>query len=273
MLRDDERPDDLVVTVVPGVEPPAHVLHHCTEHGDGALVLADFARGRCIQWIPDPARVPAWALASPLRTVIGRFLLTRDRFLVHGAAIGTADGAVLVTAKGGSGKSTTALSCLAAGLAIAGDDFVVLEPGPAPRAHALFATAKLERDHLARFSDLAPQVVRGGPLDDPDAKAVLTLFPGFAAQLAPVLPLRAIAVPVLALERRESDFEPLRRGVALLALAPSSLFLVPGAGKETLDALRAMVAVLPVYRLRIGSDVRGIPAAIAALLAKVVADG
>jgi hypothetical protein len=289
--------DELVVTVIDGglFGPPPLAAHHffgggqglriqlagegspslCADYGDGGLTILDLERGRCLHWVYEVSKVPGWAAASPLRTPLGLLLARRGRYLLHGAAIGQSSGAVLLAAKGGSGKSTSALACLAAAarpgasrLLMAGDDFVLLEPNPrAPRVHAFFGTAKIDRTHAALFPSLDPLVVRdGGPLDLPGEKAVLRLHPDAADRLAPVLPLRAIAVPALGLGRPESSIEPLTRSGAMLALAPSSIGLVQGAGAETLDAMTRLVAGLPCYRLRIGRDVGGIPLAIEALL-------
>jgi hypothetical protein len=295
--------DDLAVTVIDGglFGPPPLAAHHvfgggqslelarpgaggppslCGDYGDGGLTILDLGRGRCLHWVYEISKVPAGAAASPLRTPLGLLLATRGRYLLHGAAIGSASGAVLLAAKSGSGKSTSALACLDAAarsgaprLLVAGDDFVVLEPDPAaPRAHAFFGTAKIGRPQAALFPGLAGLVARdGGPLDVPGEKAVLRLFPDAADRFAPVLPLRAIAVPALDLDRPGSRIEPLSRAGAVLALAPSSIFLVPGTGAETLAAATRLVVGLPCYRLRLGRDVRGIPRAIEALLAQVAA--
>jgi hypothetical protein len=293
--------DELAVTVIDGglFGPPPIAAHHlfaigqslelarpgdggppilCGDYGDGALTILDLERGRCLHWVYEISKVPAGAAASPLRTPLGLLLATRGRYLLHGAAIGRPSGALLLAAKGGSGKSTSALACLDAAarpgaprLLVAGDDFVVFEPGRGlPRVHAFFGTAKIDRVHAALFPGLEPLVARdGGPLDVPGEKAVLRLFPDAADRLAPVLPLRAIAVPALDLDRPESCIEPLSRVGAVLALAPSSIFLVPGTGAETLNAATRLVAGLPCYRLRLGRDVRGIPHAIEALLARL----
>ena len=293
----------LAVTVIDGglFGPPPLAAHHffgggqglrlrladgdppslCGDYGDGALTILDLGRGRCLHWVYEISKVPGWAAASPLRTPLGLLLATRGRYLLHGAAIGQPSGAVLLAAKGGSGKSTSTLACLDATarpgvprLLVAGDDFVVLEPDPAaPRVHALFGTAKIDPEQAALFPGLERLVVRdGGPLDVPGEKVVLRLLPDARDQFAPVLPLRAIAVPVLGLDRPESRIEPISRSEATLALAPSSMFLVRGAGAETFYAVTRLVAGLPCYRLRIGRDVRGIPLAIEALLAEVAGE-
>jgi hypothetical protein len=297
--------DDLAVTVIDGglFGPPPIAAHHffgvgqsveltrpgdghpsslCGDYGDGALTILDVGRGRCVHWVYEVSKIPAGAAASPLRTPLGLLLATRGRYLLHGAAIGRPSGAVLLAAKGGSGKSTAALACLDAAtrpgaprLLVAGDDFVVLEPDPTvPRVHAFFGTAKIDRTHAALFPGLEPLVARdSGPLDVLGEKAVLRLFPAAADRLARRLPLSAIAVPTLDLDRAESRIEPLSRAGAVLALAPSSIFLVPGTGGETLAAATRLVGGLPCYRLRIGRDVGGIPLAIEALLVRVAREG
>jgi len=259
--------------------------------GDGASAMCDAgfeapsrshevwdgAAGRGLQWVARLADAPAWWAATPLRTLLGWALPAHGRILLHGAGIGRPDGALLLAARGGSGKSTSTLACLAAlprgdsPLRLAGDDCVVLETGARPpRIHALLGTAKIERAHTARFPALAPLVIRdGGPLDDPREKAVLRLALGAGPRFAPSLPLRAIVVPTLGLDRPESRVEPITRGEALLALAPTSLFFVPGSGAASFAAVAATAALLPAFRLRVGNDPSRIPLAIEALLARL----
>jgi hypothetical protein len=252
--------DALVITAVDGTldeaAPLAPLIAQaaCAEYGDTARVVTE--GGQALQWIPDASKLPAWAAASPMRTLLASFLATRGLHLVHAAAVS----GLMLAAKGGSGKSTSALASLGA-LPVAGDDFVVLDPART-RVHALYGTAKVGRAQAGLF----PRLERlGGPFDDPEQKAVLHV----GALLAPWLDIRAIAVPSLALHEAETHFEPIPRAQALRALAPSSIFLVPGAGAETLRVLGGLAAALPAYALRIGHDVTGIPRAIEALLAEV----
>jgi hypothetical protein len=71
--------------------------------------------------------------------------------LLHAAAVGDADGVVLLVGDGGSGKSTTAVLCSLAGLGFLADDFCLLEPGPLPRVHSIYRSAKLRRDSARRL--------------------------------------------------------------------------------------------------------------------------
>ena len=53
--------------------------------------------------------------------------------VVHAASVGTKDGAVLIVGKGGSGKSTSALACLNAGMYYLGDDYTLISNDSNPQ--------------------------------------------------------------------------------------------------------------------------------------------
>src|SRR4051794_7273185 len=76
------------------------------------------------------------------------------RQLLHAAAVGTEQGGVVITGRGGVGKSTAALLCLEAGLAYLGDDYVVVALEPQPMAYSLYCTAKLDDGQAAHFPGL-----------------------------------------------------------------------------------------------------------------------
>ena len=56
-------------------------------------------------------------------------------------------------------------------------------------------------------------------------------------------------------------------GIALTALAPSTIFQLAGADGAALRAMRSVVERVPSYLLELGEDTAQIPAVIAALLA------
>lgn len=73
--------------------------------------------------------------------------------LLHAAAIGTEEGAVLITGKGGIGKSTTALSCLQSGPYYFADNYLIVRLEPEPLVYSLYCTAKLNADHVKNFPE------------------------------------------------------------------------------------------------------------------------
>ena len=92
--------------------------------------------------------------------------------------MGTGDGAVLIPGKGGSGKSSTALTCLGAACRL-GDDYVGIGPIPSARVLAL-CTAKLAPPQAARFPDLAKRATVGR---EATTRRRYSLAPELASQL------------------------------------------------------------------------------------------
>lgn len=119
---------------------------------DHTLQVFDPATGVCVVMISSVSKLPPWSLAAPLRAPLSMILESNGVYLVHGAAMGSAKGALLVTGYGGSGKSTATLSCHKAGMPIMGDDYVALRPpltqGDHPTVHHLFSSLKLMPQEL-----------------------------------------------------------------------------------------------------------------------------
>jgi hypothetical protein len=214
-------------------------------------------------WTRNADRLPAWEDASPFRTVMHWWAASEGLQLVHGAAVGNEDGAVLLAGRGGSGKSTTAVACLAASMRFAGDDYVIVGDSGAPTVFSLYGTAKLEPVHAARFPELArfPRWPRRADLD----KEVLDL----AGENPDLLPesqrLRAILAVHVAPEA-STAIRPLSPARVLAALAPSTLLQLPQTDSSALGLLTRITRGLPGGELRIGRDLTGAPAAIAAFL-------
>lgn len=233
----------------------------------GALSLFDVAAGEAIFWTRDARLLRPYETAAPLRAILHWAMGGRGRRFVHGAAVGTATGGVLIVGRGGVGKSTTSLACLAApesGLRFAGDDYVLLEEGEAPRVHSLYASAKLRADHLWRLPRLAPLAAAADGVDE--GKLVLLLHRRCPERLGGPFPIRAILLPRV-VGGPATRLRPVGGGAALAALAPSTIFQLAGAGADTLRALSRLAAQVPCYVLELGDDTGQIPGVVASLLA------
>lgn len=219
--------------------------------GSCVLTLYDPGRATALVWMPDARRCPGWEAAAPLRGLLHWWCSRHAQQLVHAAAVGSAEGALLLTGKGGSGKSTTALAALAAGMRYVGDDYVICENAPGgAQVHSLYNTAKVDERGLALLPELAAVVDRAP--DEALDKSVLYLARSYPAQVSRTLPLRAIVVPrVTAGAARLTPLEP---GAAFLALAPTTLFQLPGAGQEAAGFLRELVTSLPCLQLDLSPD-------------------
>jgi hypothetical protein len=228
-----------------------------------ALYLFDSKTATGVYWTGKGRRLPYWAKASPLRCLFHWWAETKGCQLVHGAAIGGDGGAVLITGKGGLGKSTAALSCLDKGLDYIGDDYVVVQLDPSPSVHSLYSTAKLNWDQMERFPRFA------GLIGDPDGggseKAVMYLYPELLGRLARSRPLQLIMTPRIGAGRQTEA-----AAVSTLTLQRSAAFTtmsqLPRAGSRTHEFIARLLDRLPGLLLTLGTDLDAIPDAIVRLL-------
>ena len=121
---------------------------------ENAMSYLDHEERVGVYVVEDASTLPPWERACPLRALLTWWLAPQDLLLAHGAAVGSAEGAVVLAGPGGSGKSTTALSCFAAGMGYLGDDYVLLDP-TTRSVWSVYASAKLADEHLARFPGTA----------------------------------------------------------------------------------------------------------------------
>ena len=231
----------------------------------GTLSILDSPSAEAWFWTPDPASMASWDWASPLRAILHWWLGSHGVTQVHGGAIGTADGGVLVVGRGGSGKSTTALSSLVAGLRYAGDDFVGVTTRPDAWVHSLYCSGKLDAKHLERFPRL-PGAVANPVRDEEEEKAIVYVDEAFPGSPIAGFPLRAVLVPRVVAREPETRLVPVPATAALAALAPSTIFQLYPPQADALAEMAALVRAVPCFSLELGSDISRIPEAIAALV-------
>ncbi len=228
------------------------------------LSMLDAGRDRALFWIPSAETITCADRSKPLRTILHWWLGDRQKLLVHAAAVGGPQGGVLLTGRAGAGKTTAALACLEAGLGYAGDDYVLLTPGPTPHVQSLYSTALLDRGHLAR------SLPRLQPLCHIDStgseeKALIYLWDHVPEQITSGLPVRAVLVPRI-VDRGETRITELSAASCFRALAPTTLMQLPGGGREAFSLLAQLVRQVPTFTLETGPDLSAVPAAIQRLL-------
>jgi len=235
--------------------------------GRGMLCVLDAERRLGMCWVQDASRTPEYERAATMLPIWTWWLQSIGMRLVHGAAVGFPDGGVLITARGGSGKSTTAMACLTSELSYAADDYCIVSGGVAPAVHSLFETGKLRTMNSISLPHLNAQAFHSS-LEGAvaaESKRIYHLHPTWSHKLIAKFPLRAVLVPEIH-AGSETNRERISAARALRALAPSTLFQLAGDEVVDLRFLGDLVRTLPCYVLRLGSDPAGVPAAIAALL-------
>ena len=213
----------------------------------------DAKAGRGVQTMLNTDLLPPWELSAPLRSFLHwRYDLMGMR-LVHAATLGINGKGILLAGRGGSGKSGTTLAGLANGLASVGDDYVLLQqdkPGKY-RAHAVFSTMKQDIAGLKR-TGIVPARLRNGV---PNWQGKIEFDPTdiHPDALAEPLEVTAVLLPIIA-HRSRSVIHPARPSEAMIALAPSSVFQMPGCAASGVRFYSEFIRRTPAYHLELSDQ-------------------
>lgn len=232
-------------------------------NGTDSVILFDAERKLALYWKKDINQFRSWEYASPLREVLHLWTSNSPFQLIHAGAVGTRDGGVLLVGKGGSGKSTTTLACLNAGMSYLGDDYVMVDDQSKPRVYSLYNTAKLFPDDLKKFPTLQSSV--NGIDDFFDEKKILFLHKEHAEEIVTHLPIKVILLPKVT-GRTNTQITESNASQALLALAPTVLLQLPSDAETSMLKMSELVKRVPCFTLELGTDLSQIPNVITQLL-------
>jgi len=231
--------------------------------GANTLSMFDTGRDLAFFWTQDAQALPYYESGAPLRTIIHWSMARRDRQFVHAGAIGTTSGGVLLAGRAGSGKSTASLACLEAGLGYAGDDYCLLSLEAGPQVYSLYCSAKLNPDSIARVPTLQIALSNADRLDD--EKGLYFLHRHFSDRILTGFPLSAVLLPRVS-DDGTTRLTPVSPATALLALAPSTLFQLPGATAEEFRTIARLLRDMPCYTLELGRNLREVADAVRRLV-------
>lgn len=226
------------------------------------LSMVDKKRNLAIYWVKNPDTIPYWEIGAPLRYIFHFWMQKNHLQLCHGGAVGKDNWGVLLVGKGGSGKSTTALACLDSELFYVSDDYCLIQSKPIPQVFSLYSTGKKNADDIERLSFLKNIISNQENLDQ--EKALYFLNEHFSHKMSSSFPLKAILIPRITGEKKTS-LEKTSSVAGLTALAPSSIFQLPNARRESLKIMGELVKKIPCYYLNLGTDMKKIPEVILSL--------
>jgi hypothetical protein len=221
-----------------------------------SLNMMNVRRKLGLYWIADARKVPYYHSITPLRTLLHWFLISRRCLIVHAAGVGKPEGGVMITGKGGAGKSTCAFACLGSRVKYAGDENCVVNLDGQPLLSSLYSSGSLEVGDEKHFPHLDPALDPRGL--DHAQKQVYFLHPQFKVDLITEYPLKAILIPGQTAGQK-TTISPYPRSGSLFALAPGTIFQLPGEGEKAFRAAADLVRSLPCYQLNLGLDFQQIP--------------
>lgn len=213
----------------------------------GMVSVCEVAARRITTVLADPEKVPGDFLAKPLLPFLVGLLHAEGFTAAHAALVGRGGRGLLVTGRGGLGKSTIAAAALRAGFEFCGDDFVALRRGTEGfEGLSLYCTLLLRPQQAKRLG------LAAGP-PSPEGKSLVHAAAAFPGQVRRSMRIEAVAVPEISLEPG-SALRPAGRGAALRALAPSSIFASPWREASRAGTLFDLVAAVPALVYQSGRD-------------------
>jgi hypothetical protein len=120
--------------------------------------------------------------------------------------------------------------------------------------YSLYNTAKIGHfQHLPRLESYVSNAVRVE-----NEKGMIFLHQHFPEKIISGFPLKGILVPRIT-GGKATHIKPATPGMALKALAPSTLFQLPGAGLGAFRLMSQLVKNVPCYELELGTHMEDIP--------------
>ena len=217
------------------------------------LSVVNLAERKAYLLVTSVETLKAHTRAAPFVAILHLFLRSKGVSLLHAAAIAFEDKAALLVGKGGSGKSTTALQCLANGFDYLADDYSAVSLGQEARVFSMYSSAKVHPDNLHRVSDLDIEVPASAI--ESNEKIVFTLHDKFPKQMLQSARLAAIVLPVVGATGL-ATIERVSAVTAMTALAPSSIFQLPEPGAHSFKLMTSLVRQIPAFRLNLCESAR-----------------
>ena len=217
------------------------------------LSLLDLEENKAFYWLENALQVPYYEMGASLKVILHLWFQEREYHYIHAGAVGLPTGGVIIPGKGGSGKSTTTLTCLDSELMYASDDYSLITLQPEPYVYSLYNTAKLNvtETDFKRFPHLVPLIHNTDSLEE--EKAMLFVQQHYPEKVSSGFPLKAIFVPRVTGELN-TEIKPSTPGQALAAIAPSSILQLPGETGKAFKMMSQLVRQVKCYSLELGTD-------------------
>ena len=239
----------------------------CYDTYSKATTLFDKDNNIGLLWFRSDKSIPEYEYSNPLRCLFHFWSRSQNMHLLHASAIGNNNGAVVISGRGGIGKSTTALNCVHFGLDYLGDDNCLIEAGSTSRVHCLYSSARIRHDGLSRVID----VDHSFESDHRNSKAKLLYFlrpQAIKQSTQQGVAIKAIIIPNIT-ANSSTTIQPIKPVQAAMTLLPGTLYSLPGTDKTSSEFLKQLIQQAPIYKLNIGSDPKDVYRCISTLLDRV----
>lgn len=228
-------------------QPTFNGLHYVNKN---SISVYQPELNRAFFWMDSIDNLKDWAFSAPFRNIFHWFFCQSNIHLLHGAAVGDDKSAILISARGGSGKSTTALKCLLDGINYLSDDYVAVS-SETLYAYSLYNSLKISWKSEFLNQKLRQHIWNEKTLDWD--KAIILLDKIYPKQIKKNLLLKAVFVPEIT-PQTDTDICEISKADALLAILPTNLKQNKHLRAESVVAIKKIIMKLPCFKIRLGSD-------------------
>ncbi len=236
-----------------------------------SLIGLDRQSDSIIGYVSNAEDLSLYERGRPLHVPLSLWHKSHEMPLIHAGFVAKNNCGVLFAGSGGSGKSTSAITCAFSGFSYLSDDLIGLEMSSSHSffGHSLYNSTFMEPEHLLRFPQLRPHAVRGKYLFE--KKHLVLLWQIASLRFEHSCRIHAIVLPRV----RHSLTTCCRlatKAEALFALAPSSLLMGErSSGVDGFKKLTSLVERVPCFWLELGSVLDEIPCVVEDLLSHLAA--
>ncbi|MGO4545084.1 hypothetical protein AB4Z29_09815 [Paenibacillus sp. 2TAB23] len=170
--------------------------------------------------------------------------------ILHSAAVGVNHKGVLISARGGAGKSTLSVSCLLEGLDFVADDYVMMREAGERNALPLYTMVGLNSDMNQILKPNMPVI------KTEEKRNGKKFFDASAYPFQEELPIKAILCPKVT-DGSEPMIVPTDRGPVLVKLVHSSVSQIGGRrDTEMVKRMMDRLKDLPTYEFCLSKDLK-----------------
>lgn len=237
-----------------------------TRHGDVLVTALDHETRRTVGLVHAPDRWPLRHYRQSIFITLYQHLRHNGLYLIHASAIGRHGRAALLTGASGAGKTTTMLTCVAAGFQFLGDDSTLLQTAPGGvDVVALLSTLDITDKTAAWFPELAPYL---SPQRSHTGKRQIVLPEPYPTSVAARGKVGVILAPEVA-DQEDTHLLPVSKTALLGDLLFYSVDLNDAQlARQHLDFLAQTLDQVPCYRLLLGRDRKQIARVLDEVLAR-----
>lgn len=233
---------------------------------DDSLVGCDHVRRRYYFARPKPEKDPYLASRHMMVNAFARWAKDTDKVLLHAAAVGVGGTGVLVAGRGGVGKSTFAISCLADGMEFVSDDYTLITASGALLAMPLYSIVALRSDMCGTLPGFEHPLLE----EDGSYRGGKPQFQVPKERFSSRLEIKAMIIPKVANEA-EPSIRKVAPGNVMAQLIHSTITQIEA--RRDMELVRRMasrLSQLPVYEMSMSTDLMKNPAFLRSFIEKEI---